>query len=505
MSVLPSNFMNTLTEFRNYSKNSLRIIPSSGQGKVRSNGFIKFTLPVGAILDLKTFAMYFDAKTLLNGADVGTANKLVGFPKFIGQSLIETLDIFVNGRNVQSIPQYGRIYALLQNYKNNYNSQIKKLQTNADPSVYTSMDNTGSITKYNTFIHTNNGDANSFKGRYVCSDWIGIMGEAQPTIWDLNLIGNVEIHIKLVSPNVLFAAGLAGGDSVDYELENIVAYVDQIHLNSDKYFSTIKALVDSSEGLTIPYKNYMLYVGTEMTSSKLANMKITENTACLNKVIFGCWDNTQPNGKQPLQLGDSTKILTSPATVPSTFADLAAARTYLNGEIYPKLTNLKDAYIPASEFNSTTLLALNKDGSTNLNNSIYYKQNGLGIGTCQLELNSQDQTNPLSLLEQWQHTLQCFELNEDDLKQINPAIRDINDYERDFYCCAFSLEHINNKDHSLGVLLSGKNTMSASMNISIKTTQGKAWHDNQTAVPFIITEMWSKLQVKGQRQVLPIR
>lgn len=504
MSYLPSNFVVNMTEFTNYSKNPLRIVPTSGQGSVRSNGFIKFTLPI-AVIDFKTFSIFFDAKTLVNGADA-PVDKLVGFPKFIGQSLIETLDIFVNGRNVQSIPQYGRIYALLQNYKNNYNSQVKKLQTNADPSQFSAMNNTGAITKYNTYAQTNDANVNGFKGRYVLNDWVGFM-DCQPSILDLNVIGNVEIHMKLVSPNVLFASGLVAGDNVDYELSNIVAYVDQIHMKSDAYFSTIKSLLEKEDGLQILFKNYMLYLGDEMTASKATTLKITENTSCLNKVLFGCWDNTQPNGKQPLQLGNPAKILTPPAVVPGVFADVAAVRTYINTDVAPKLVNINDGYIPATKFNASYLLAANRDGGTNLNNSIYYKQNGLGIGTCQLEINSQDQTNPLSLIEQWQQTLQTFELNDDDLKQINPAIRDIHSYEREFYVCAFSTEHINNKDDRLGWVNSGRNTMSSSMNISIKTTQNpdRGWNVNQTAIPFIITEMTSRLQVKGQRQVLPVR
>ena len=488
MSYLPSNFMAKMTELRNYSKNPLRLTPISGQGKVRSNGFIKFTLPI-AVLDMKTFSIFFDAKTQVGTGDA-PADKLVGFPKFIGPSLIETLDIFVNGRNVQSIPQYGRIYYLLQNYKNTYNSQIKKLQTNADPSVYTKMGVDGAITKHNTFRQTGDADANGFKGKYVLNDWIGFM-DCQPSILDLNVIGNVEIHIKLASPNVLFTDG-AAGDPIDYELENIVAYVDQIHMQSEAYTSQVRSMIESQAGFPILYKNYMLYTGDEMTSTKKATIKITENTACLNKVIFSCWDNTKPNGKEPLQLGTAANVIASLDAA----APVADVVTYLNG-------NNTNGKVPPSQFNYTNLLANGDDKL--LNTSIYFKNNGLGIGTCQLELNSQDVTNPLSLVEQWQQTLQTFELNENDLLQINPAIRNIHAYERDFYCCAFSCEHINNKDPDLGWIVSGRDTMASAINVTVKVESGRAWNDAQKATPFIVTEMTSKLYVKGQRQVLPVR
>lgn len=488
MSYLPSNFMVNITEFSNYSKNSLRIIPTSGQGKVRSNGFIKFTLPI-AILDMKTFSIFFDAKTLVNGSDAH-AGKLVGFPKNIGQSLIETLDIFVNGRSIQNVPQYGRIYALLQLYKSNHNAKIKKLQTNADPSVFSTMDNAGVITKYNTYKPSGNATVDSFNNRYVLNDWTGTFLDCQPQILDLNVIGNVEVHIKLASPNILFATGLDPADNVDYELDNIVAYVDQIHVKSDRYFSTVKGLVDSQEGMQVLFKNYMLYLGDEMSSSKAGTLKITENCSSLNKVIFGCWDGTKPNGKEPLQLGNPAQIL--PVVGSAGFDDAQSAGYYSSNLFnYRTLLSNELATVPSGSY---------------LNNSIYYKQNGLGIGTVQLEINSQDQCNPLSLIEQWQQTLQTFEIHDDaDAKQIDPAIKDINVYEKEFYCCAFSTEHIGNKDPSLGWIVSGRDTMSTAMNVTIKTTQGKAWHVNQTALPFIITEMTSRILVKGQRQVLPVR
>jgi hypothetical protein len=291
---------------------------------------------------------------------------------------------------------------------------------------------------------------------------------------------------------------LAVGDSVDYELENIIAYVDQIHMKSDSYYETVRGMIESQRGFPILYKNYMVYTGDEMSSSKKATIKITENTACLNKVIFTCWDNTQPNGKQPLQLGDTTKILpitALPVSATPTAGEITAIST--------RVSSVSSGHVPPSQFNFTNLLANGEDKL--LNNSIYFKQNGLGIGTCQLELNSQDVTNPLSLVEQWQQTLQTFELNDDDLKQINPAIRNLNVYERDFYCCAFSTEHINNKDQDLGWILSGRDTMASAMNITVKTEAGRTWNDAQKATPIIITEMTSKLYVTGQRQVLPVR
>jgi hypothetical protein len=60
-------------------------------------------LPVGAVLDMRTLAVYFNARTQLNGADPATSGTagnvcVVGFPKYM-QSLIQTFKVWVKNKN----------------------------------------------------------------------------------------------------------------------------------------------------------------------------------------------------------------------------------------------------------------------------------------------------------------------------------------------------------------------------------------------------------------------
>ena len=465
---LPSQFVAKVTPLQNYRKAPIRILPTTGQSAVRSSGYIKFALPVGCVLDLKTLAIHFDAKTLLNDADpdagaTAANRRIVGFPKHMG--IIDTFEVWVNGRNVQSTPQYSRIYSLLKDFKTNHNSQVKKLGTNADPSLYSTLAANGTITATPTRFASDVAAANGSRGSYVWNDFVGFL-DCQPSIIDTNILGQIEIHIKLNNANCLWSAkndgsDIAAGESVDFELTNITAYCDKIDFKDDMYYSSIKALLATEKGFKIVYKNYMYYSGNALADNKNATVKITENCSSLDKIILTFYDNTAPTGKKPLQIADNHSL-------------------------------------PYHLSNDLTQL---------LNDSIYMRRQAVGLGTVQFEINSQDITPPMGALEQWQQTLQAFELNDDDSKQINPGIKDINYFKRDFYCCAFSTSHINNKDSDLGTLLSGVDTQATSMNITVKTLQqaGVANNAAQAVIPVIITEFTSMLLVSGTRNIMTVR
>ncbi len=124
----------------------------------------------------------------------------------------------------------------------------------------------------------------------------------------------------------------------------------------------------------------------------------------------------------------------------------------------------------------------------------------------QFNLNCENVTDPLTITQQWQETLKAFEMNEyDSLNHINPSIKDLSYYKRDFYVCALSTSHINHKGNS--TLMSGIDTQSTSLNLIVKSLQesGLATNIAQAAVPVVITEMTSMLLVTGQRQVMFIR
>jgi hypothetical protein len=468
---LPGQFIAQIETLQNFRKAPIRILPSSTAAEVKSNGYIKFILPVGAVLDLKTLCMHFDAATLLgtNAPTVSATaatNVCVGFPKYM-QSLIQTLEVSINGKNVTQISEYGRVYHLLQSFRKN---RDRKLGNNVDPSLYSSLANTGAITTFATknIDTSGNADVNGSKGSYIIDEWLGFLN-GSPSIVDTNILGQIELTMRLYPGNSVLwgqlgnGAAYGGGESFDFILSNIVLYCDKIDFKDSNYYNSIASLVSSESGFKIAFKNYMYYQGDAKTDNKNSLTKITESTQCLDKIIYTSYDNTAAAiaGKAVLQLGNNTSYLSN----------------YVN--------------------NSAQLL----------NTSLYFKRNGTGVGTVEFELNSQSITQPLGVTNQWQETLKAFEANESDDwgREVDGSIRDLNHYIDDFYVCALSTSHINAKNKNT-MLMSGIDTQASSMNISVRSIQGTLVANNaQANVPVIITEMTSFLVVNGQRQIMFVR
>lgn len=530
ISDLPSNFISRMNVVQDYVKAPIRILPVTGSGTVRENGYIKLVIPAGVCVDLSTLNITFWGRTLLNNATV-PANKLVGFPKWTN-SLIQDLDIWIGNRCVQKFPYYGWVHSLYADYKSNFAAKCKEVGINADPSVYTYLTDAGAITKWNTYTPSTSQAVNSFQNFYCWNDFMGFLNSVK--IIDTNLTGQIELHIRLAPSTVLWGSALAG-ETLGYELQNIVAYVDKLDWKNDRYQTYMNSMLSNGGTLKIPYKNYGVYLGDALTNSKTCTVKLTESTECLDKIILSFMDNTQPNGGQPLQLGDANTV---PATAAyavagsSPIANIGATVDTANvntviGNINTALVAIRDhvnnnfvaGRTPASLFNFTNLLSNNDDKL--LNTSLYFKRNGLGCGgdqsaatvgqvgtssTVQFQINSQDITHPLTILEQHNSTMCAFELNDDPLAQCNPAIKNLPLYERDFYACAFSTSHINDKLNGIDyTLVSGLDTMSTAMNISVKVVDARGASANKASIPVVITEMTSHLQVGAGRNILPVR
>ena len=113
-------------------------------------------------------------------------------------------------------------------------------------------------------------------------------------------------------------------------------------------------------------------------------------------------------------------------------------------------------------------------------------------------------TPPLTLTQMYDETMKAFELNDSPQHSINPALCDINKYERDFFLCAFSTSHINGSKNDT-VSLTGRNTQATSMNITVKATTKREPHANQACTSIIFTEMTSYLIIQAGRNVSLVR
>lgn len=502
MEQLPSNFLNRLVVLQNYSKQCVRVLPITG-ATVQAGGFTSFQLPIGSVLDLRTLYVSFFGRTMqADGTDIPANTNICGFPAHTA-CLIKNLSININGTNIQNIPHYSWLYKLLTDYKTSYNNKLKQVNTNPDPSFRYELAANGAVTKYNTFAPTDSAHVNSFKRNYVINEWIGFLGTCEPSIINTNLLGQVEIVIEWENNGILWQQ-IAGAGAVlpdpNYELSNIELWVDKLDFMDERYMTILNQEVSTENGMKIPYKNYMVYLGPETANSKNATVKITENCRSLEKIIYSFMPTVR-NNQLPLQLGTPANVLANLAVG----ADAPAIVTFVNDTL-----NL--GHLPKRLYCYQNLVA-NADANI-LNTSAAFSRSGLGLGVpvnqraatncIEFFINSQSVAQ-LSFEKAYEETIKAFDLHDDDIKHINPGLRDIVTWEKDFFAAALSTSHIGNKDPNLGYLMSGRNTLATSMNIVVTSQNQRGTNNAQAAKSVLVTEFSSTLLVKTGRNVAFIR
>jgi hypothetical protein len=124
---IPTGLLYRVKSLNGISKQTLKMVPLSGQAQVSSGGKIIVALPATSLVDLSTFELNFTGYTHagVNGAawatTAGTATNAANYvnKRYFSRniaSLIEKLEIKFNGQSRQNINEYGYIYNILSDY-----------------------------------------------------------------------------------------------------------------------------------------------------------------------------------------------------------------------------------------------------------------------------------------------------------------------------------------------------------------------------------------------------
>ena len=135
---IPTGMLYRVKMIQGISKQTLKLVPLSGQISVSQQGKIIVSLPPNSLVDLSTFELNFTGTTQHrgNGSASNVANYVqkAYFPRNTA-SLIENLEIKINGQSRQNINQYGYLYNIFHDYTCGYDSVSKnRIGCNADPS-----------------------------------------------------------------------------------------------------------------------------------------------------------------------------------------------------------------------------------------------------------------------------------------------------------------------------------------------------------------------------------
>jgi hypothetical protein len=158
-----------------------QVLPYGNQGPINPDGMIDFYLPQTGFLDLKSLRMFYDVQF----SNAGT----VAFPRD-AESVIQRLEVFVNGVMVNCIDNYQQIFRILSDFG------------------HFGVEN--AITRFNMRNGLLNGNIATFSAgtslySFYCQNWLGLFGE--DGVVDLS---KNSIHMRItVSPRQIIASPTA--------------------------------------------------------------------------------------------------------------------------------------------------------------------------------------------------------------------------------------------------------------------------------------------------------
>ena len=533
---IPSGMLYRVKQIMGVSKQTLKLVPLSGQTTVINGQKIIVSLPPNSLVDLLTFEMNFVGATQHRGNNTATnvANYVqkAYFPRNTA-SLIENLEIKINGQSRQNINQYGYIYNILHDFTCGHDAVAKnKVGCNADPSLKSSWKD-GQVTRYAgyplgcTSDTTSNGWAD--QDNYTIRQWLGILGgNASTSIIDTSLYGDITIEITLAPSDVLMlspltpaltsyaavtnneigistsvgtTAALTSSQGTGYTLSNIGFQIVRYDM-PQSYYQAVAGVLESGAVFKLYYPNYSSFMSTAQSLPKGGTSRFNLSTQSLDMVIstyqvqdrgtqqapiLGLWGvagvGTLPNDSS---FGSATGGLTAVTSAAGEFGTYAKSFPFGLTAGWPKT----------------------------LNNSKYFVRNGDGISTCTYIVGNV-RLIPETIPEQFNGVLRAWNNQNDILGGLYPGIQSLAHYQSQFYAHILSLNVTNEHDMytvsglncsatPISIAWEVTGTSAAPANIDkIGTSNGNIWSNGAyNATPVMIALYTSRLEISAGRQIL---
>lgn len=198
-----------MKQYKNLTKSTIEVLPSSGQGEYGPNQKIIFTLPYASTISLEDLALRFtftpkDLITFTKGGHTVPIEAVVA-PKDAA-SLISEIDIKINGQTIQHLTRYNDIVNLL-NYFEEPKTALQVLQnckTDADELFKLKVSGANG-----TFDELPAGVVNTtttHSQNFIINKWYGLLGhrgdEVSSNFIDTNMLGEVTIAFTLAPASV---------------------------------------------------------------------------------------------------------------------------------------------------------------------------------------------------------------------------------------------------------------------------------------------------------------
>ena len=265
-----------LDRLQGFSTNIFRL-ETQNNDTATANKILRFSLPANALLNMRSFALHFNAKT-----NDGNGSRL---PAKI-DSLIERVEVTAGGIQLSQGLNY---YNVLRHAKD-------ALLGDKTNSVCGHPDIIRTISPVDGLGYVDGNDQNPAilsgtlgerypsthkQAQFTIDYWEGFIGTCEPKILDAAILPDLVISIYLADNNVLTSSlGVAldgtgaaditdtGNQAATYELNNIHATIESIGLADSVYDNMVSAMIAQKGFIEIPFKQYFSFNNTHSGTTR---------------------------------------------------------------------------------------------------------------------------------------------------------------------------------------------------------------------------------------------
>ena len=506
---LPTRMQYRFREINKILKQTVYLVPNNGQADVKAGDTIIVELPHNSVIDFSTFVMDYTGETTQGGKENGGAPGFVQtrfFPRNTA-SIIEQLDVEINGQTRFTLNNYGFVYNTLFDLTAAQDSlNRRKVGENADPSSkYVANAVTGVVSERRGYsIAAAGTDAAKDKENYVIRSWLGLLNPST-SILDTNILGSVVIKIRLAPPSCLIL-GAPNDDGIDAvtvansntNIATTAVAADATVVAAETANYTLSSVKFTIVRYDLPSEFYTL------EASKLASGAVFK-IWFPNYTVQSCPAVTAVNKQGVNRTSISCRSLD---WVMGTYR--LPTYTTLGGPLNTiDQSPAQYGQIGASPWTHDNQVRIG--GRRLFNNSRYFARNGSSIKECAWQV-GMSQYPARNLMQQFEGVLLHFNVqNDQGAGGMYPGIQSINHFRETFYCDILSL---NCNQSETDYVISGLNTQETPLQITWHVTANSTASNaidtlipntTDTCTPYLICGYTSCLEVRGGRQITVIQ
>ena len=514
-------------ELKKLLKETVPMTPNNGQASVRPGQRIIVDLPFNSTVDLSTFTWYYKGSTTHLGAPVtGTAipavvaaggNPAVPVIDFCGtrffprnsSSVIQSMQIKINGGIKVDIPDYNFVYNMLYDYTQGADA-LKRRSVggeNADPSnkqyIVGSdiIERRGySFAKYDPINDANN-DVLRDRQEYCVRSWLSLLGgNASTNIIDTQMFGVITIEMVLAPASILMT-GRQNNNQAIVVVNTNLPFRDEVGRDALVVNTAAVAAAIPAESANYTLSDLEFRIVRYLMPSEFYE---AEANTLANGGVYKLWF---PN--YSVYTGNAVNALNKNST--NSFSISTKSLDYVIGtfripnyDVEGQVLNTRISSANTLEYGGTygTADSLIDAGVRRVfNQSRYFAHNGDSIKTTQWRVGNTPY-EPQTIKENFNSLMQHFNIHQDTLSGMYPGINSLGAFREHSFASICSLNIPGESDM---YTISGLDTEQTPATIEWKVVS-EPFIDNGLSInanctPYLIAAYNSHLEIKAGRVI----